>query len=200
MQYGELIRIESRDHYTEIGMRSGAFGYVIGLTARNSYLVSSWETCREEFPDKSIPIHTFMFCHHSDKSYAVACFIDKVESKVKAKPRTVIGPTQYRKVSYVRLSGWWRKDKMRLSLLTLLLRAGQSYDPEVGNFEQALCAMRYTRQTLPAIWRFLKGYTQYTGKSDGWNDQFFHNGCAKKKRVALPPDEWEINRLLVRPS
>ena len=205
MKYGCLRRIESRDDYTEIGMKVGSFGFIKEVMPNRAYLVSSWETCREQFHEfiGSCPIRVFLFCHHPNKRYAVAAFMDKVEQMVKAPTRTVIGPTQLAKVSYIRISPWWMKDDMRKSLLTILLRVGQYYDPKVGNFEQTLCATRYSRQTLPAIQRFLKGYTWYTGDVIGWNNQFFHDGrCGENKehRRACPPDKRRIHELLVRPG
>ena len=199
MTYGRLRRIKSGNDYTEMCMRFGSFGYVRGLADDGSYLVSAWETCRDTFQSRirEAPVRVFVIFHNVNRSYSIASFVDRVEQMVKTKPRTVIGPTQYDKVSYVRMSSWWLKNDMRISLFTALLRAGQYYDPEFGNFEQALCATRYTRQTLPAVQWFLKGHTCYTGKVTGWNDQFFHNG--KIRGRAVPPTEREIRSLLVRP-
>ena len=197
MRYGKQKRLESSD-YAEINMTSGSFGYVRAMTVGRNLFVSDWETCRDEFHDRlrSFPPWIALFCHQHNRSYAVASFMDRVERLAGVKPQSLVGPTQFSRISYVRISKWWLEDDMRMSLLTLMLRAGRNYD---GDLEAALRSQRYLRQTMPAVRRFLRGCTKYTGTvTSGWNDQFFHDG--KKRGKAVPPDERRIRRLLVRPT
>ena len=84
---------------------------------------------------------------------------------------------------------------MKRSLLTILLRCGVKYNRKQDNFEDAVFSCAYTQNTRYAVQRFLDGFTKYTGKSNGWYNQFYWGGGNKANHKILNNDD--IDKLLI---
>jgi hypothetical protein len=179
-------------------LRAGTFATVT-LTSRKYLLPRVFYSCRESFGRHFGRIKRFLFCHKGC-GLEIATFLNCVERKLKLDKQgfefSRCGPTQHCKVMWIEPSKWWSMNSMRQSFLTAVLRAGQSYNISLGNFESALWSDRYLRQSKYAVTRFLDGYTHYTGMLEGWNNQFFWgDGWGKP----IPPTPQEVDRLLVKP-
>ncbi len=113
---------------------------------------------------------------------SVAQFIFVIESKLKIKHKTLFNKTSLPAVVRLKIANFWLKDKIRLSLFTLLLRAaigargGIQYDPKTDNFEECLYGLPPLRATKPAVEKFLSGYTIYDSDKvtgyNGWHSIF----------------------------
>ena len=180
------------------GLYAGSYATV---NVRNGKMTPrQWYTCREYFQGNSARIKRLLFCHKAGTGEAVATFLHKVERMLKLGKTeygfSQFGPTQHNKLMWIEPSRWWIMKQMRRSFMTAMLRAGQNYDIRRDNFETTLWTNRYLRQSKYAVRRFLKGYTEYTGSMNGWNNQFFWGGGWYEPH---PPSNKEVNQLLVKP-
>jgi|SRR5262252_2070931 len=180
-QSGELLKI-----ITPYRPGPGHFAKVRTKLKNGSYLVGQWFYCRDLWHTESRSVRLFLYSHAAGRSRAVIAFIRRFEEIVGADP-SQFGPTQRKTITWINQSGWWRTS-MRRSLFSLLLRVAPRYVPQDDNFYDALFSIEMTRQTRPAIERFLAGHTSYQGRIRGWYAQF-----ARKK----PLSDADLNKLLV---
>lgn len=130
----------------------------------------SWEKCREKFA-ALINIETigFFFSHKSNQSENVAGFIAKSEEILELSERSLFSRTDQDIVMWVEPARFWMTCWIRRSFLTILLRCGMYYDPELDNYEEALFgngndkdqAREYTYKTRLAVLRFMFGFTKF---------------------------------------
>lgn len=154
-----------------------------------SHKVVQWHYCRDVFHPQLYNLDLFFFSHDLNKSFNVASFMTKIESKLDLDIPSEYGPTQRKSIMWIRPSRWWTIRTMRRSLFTILLRCGNNYFPSKKNFKEALFSDPYAAVTKYAINRFLHGYTAYTGQKKGWLDQFYE----------IKLDKLAIDSLLVEP-
>jgi len=164
-----------------------AMNIKVGSFARLSKksVISNWVYCRESFHNDSTSMNQLLFCHSKDKGKNIACFINELEDRLKHKNKTVCGPTKFNKVMWINPSSFWKKQTLRRSLFTALLRAGQKYNPAINNFETALFSHEYIRQTRNAVEWFLKGNTWYS-KNDSnnqWKSTFVGLSTEEVKKL-----------------
>ena len=156
----------------------GSFG--IATWAGDKITSIQWEGCRDRFQGVSEPeaVMDFFFYHNDDTAHHVIDFMRTVEKiiELQKEDQLEFQFTNNSNILNVKMSKWW-KYKLRRSLLTALLRCGQSYvDRTTKGFEKALYSVYYTAQTRPAIEQFLKGRTGSKLKKQanfsGWYAQF----------------------------
>jgi hypothetical protein len=143
----------------------------------------SWYSCREDFHNQSRGVRLFYFSFSgaspsqvtavAHRPKAICAFIDKFEDKLGLNIRTKMGPTNRGQAIWIQRPMWWTCENMRRSLYTALLRAGMNYDLNKDNFDQTLRSRDYTGATMPAVDRFLKGFTSYKGDRIGWQSAFY---------------------------
>ena len=131
---------------------------------------------------------------------AVARFIYECEEKlgIKDKYKTLFNETTFERVIRVKVAKYWLKSRMRMSLFTLLLRAGvgsrgKQYNPAKHTIEECMHAQDYLKKTKKALKLFFSGRTHFTGHADGsygWRDQLRdkdHNENSLKELLVKPP-------------
>lgn len=135
----------------------------------------TWEKCREKFA-ALINIETtgFFFSHKTNQSENVAGFIAKSEEILDLPQRSQFSSTDQNIVMWVEPTPFWMDCWIKRSFLTILLRCGMYYDPELDNYEDALFgngddkdqAREYTHKTKLAVLRFMFGFTKFVMPSD----------------------------------
>jgi hypothetical protein len=92
--------------------------------------------------------------------------------------KTVVRPTNVPLIKSILPSRFWSCCLVRRSLLTILLRCSDQYDPKINNYEQAIKSNSFALETFDSIKRFLMGHTEFKGKMDnndpkrGWYSIF----------------------------
>jgi hypothetical protein len=86
--------------------------------------------------------------------------LGKIEKVLEVAPSSFANTNRFY-ATWIAPSDFWMGCRMRLSLLTILLRAGTHFNPQKDNFEQVLYAHPYIQQTKDAVERFLSGFTQF---------------------------------------
>jgi hypothetical protein len=189
IESGEVFRISK----LLILPTPGSFAKVSGMYE------GCWYNCREEFHWINEKTKRFLYSHRLHAHANIVAFIQKIEKMLKLKERSTFRPTQYDRVTLVSMSPWWRFS-IRRSLFTALLRAGQNYHG--GNFEEALFGADFkndnycTLETEGAVRRFLRGYTRYIGKIQGWWDAFEGSFIWGLNR----PTKDSLEKMLVKPK
>lgn len=149
--------------------------------------ISNWYTCREQF-------HPVLRRRKAEKDFlfsaqtpfgkrCVIKFIEEVQRRigVPSDKWVTFRDTNVAGVLSVSPGPWWSNQEMKLSFLTILLRCGLTYDPDNPTeavFNNALFCREYTRDTKPAVDRFMSGHTKFKGNSNMWY-QTFHCGGRK---------------------
>jgi len=149
-----------------------------------------WMVCRDGF--QSYSLGRFLFKCVSGQIPNTIAFIRRVERAIKlpVRKRCVLRLTDKPDILYIGLKDFWRTEVHR-SLLTILLRAGEYYNPKRDNIRQVTKNCWYLRNTRSAFERFMKGYTHpiiRAGHVDPWNDFLFYGwvdwvGSADNKKV-----------------
>jgi hypothetical protein len=153
-------------------IKPSAFGPpVIGsfaLDADEDIPTISWDKCREQFATRFTENHKgLFFCHEVNESQRCASFLVKTEQIIDiSSSHSVFGETNRPDVTWIVPSFFWMSSDMRRQLLTILLRAGMSYDPIKDNYEEALwkpdkLGNDYAARTKSAVLRFLYGFTEF---------------------------------------
>jgi hypothetical protein len=103
---------------------------------------------------------------------------------------------------FVEPSSFWKECEMRKNAFTMFLRVAHNYasqSPEERNIRKAIRSYPYSRDTQPAIERFLFGFTRYTGKQpapsshtstyvkEGWHNTFGLKDAAFVKELLKAP-------------
>ena len=170
--YGKLKRFEMPKGQGSRRIDNGSFSRIERINCDGSLQAQQWMYCREYFQNRSHGIRRMLFAHTQYRSYNIAAFIDKIESKLKLEQRTIVGPTQRNTVSWISINPWWTTTSMRRSFFTAMLRSGMKYIPSRNNFEEALFSNAYFRRTESAVRYFLDGHTTYKGRRCGWYTEF----------------------------
>jgi len=202
-RYGDARRISIAPTWEGRNVKIGSFARVRGT--RDHWRVDEWLSCREKFHDASHGIRRMIFRHRRNTGtlnigYNIACFIGKVEDRLQIEPRSRFGPTQRNTIVWIEASPWWTTSSLKRSLFTILIRAGQNYNPFSDNFEKALFGNEfhkdneYASDTRYAVERFLKGNTHYTGTTRGWYTAFRYRSLDDERR----PTKERIRELLVK--
>lgn len=181
------------------------------------FKLGNWKTCREDFA-KSWKDHKFIVFSHkkgankgSNTSYSIAIFIRMAEERIRGKGRwrrTQVGPTEYANISWIKLSQFWMNDKMRKSFFTILLRASRHFNSQADDlekeFERALFSddQGYFKNTKPAVERFMKGFTKYTGTKAMWYSAMYYDTSVYNSDTTaetMPVRGKRLTKLLVKP-
>lgn len=120
-----------------------------------------WYTCRDRFQSASEHVTEFLFAHLSGEGQHVIEFIKTFQqaADIPKEHCCEVLETTEPNILLVRMTPWWQY-RLRRSLLTALLRCGQSFKKHTGDaFEKALYSLLYTRDTRAAVERFMSGYT-----------------------------------------
>jgi len=171
--------------------------------------VSHWDTCREQFAAKFFETtEGFFFSHRENKGYDIANLIHKFESVIKIShddykfDNSEYSFTNSPHVLFIKVSRFWRECFFRRSLLTLIIRCGQNYDSTIDNFDEAIFDEKYKEttyinETKMAVFRFMFGFTKYTGIppivggttviKHGWKEEFSKLDMQElRTRLVLP--------------
>lgn len=174
-------------------------------------IISSWDTCREQFATKfNEDISGFYFSHKENKGYDIANFIHRFENIIKSShderkiQHSEFAFTSSPFVLFVQVSPFWKECYYRRSLFTILLRCGNNYDCQINNFDECLFSPElkeatYILETKSAIIRFMFGFTRFIGTiptstsstvyKHGWKEEFKnHDDITIKKKLVLPDD------------
>jgi hypothetical protein len=147
-----------------------------------------WYGCREQLQEQLdiFPSRKLLFHCHSNQHKNVISFINKVEKTIRlpVKDRVKFHLTNKPDVLYLLLGRFW-SSTIRRSLLTILLRAGRTYDSKKNNWEEVIDNDEYLNATRHAFDKFMSGFTdiQWQPKYDceyvnesfkfvGWVDSF----------------------------
>ncbi len=169
--------------------------YVSGIV----HHIQMWHSCREDFHVYTKKKQRFYYHHDLPKERgrgkSIAVFFDKVEAELKIpeKERSKFGATNYQKVMWFEMSGWWRKSSIRRSLFTALLRQSRGYYICKNNYKKTLYDGEYTDCNRKALKRFMSGNTYYWGRETGWvmafeaymEDPYDYYGNAIKRKLDL---------------
>jgi hypothetical protein len=151
----------------------GSFARVSSETDKLNY--GSFYHCRETFYNTEASIDFLLMFHDPGKSQNICEFFWEFERRLGHSKLSDMGPTNSQRLTWIKPSDFWKRNAMRKSLVTILLRMGQEYNHETKNFEQALFSNEYytyTTATRTAVNRFLQGYTWYSGSNTAWVNQF----------------------------
>lgn len=172
-----------------------------------------WEHCRETF-DNHFPRGQYFLFYTDEKGTKhkrgenVARFIAEVEKRLKVNPKSeILGFKNVSNIICVGMSKWWKENRARRQLFTILLRAGLKYHK---NFESALYSYEYAEQTRDAIERFFQGYTHCAKKmtgTKGWVTHFDRDEADYELNDYDEEDEdhdqeWQtyLEKMLVKPT
>ena len=161
------------DFYAAYDMENGgAFG--IPHKAEGKRLNVNWYGCREDFQTSSKKIEHFVFRQEVGTYRRVIKFMERIQKDLQLKKKSCLkfSKTTDDKITYIVMSAWWLRPERR-SLLTALLRAGQHYKRK-SSYKSAMRKIEYLDDTMPAVERFLEGYTKARSKWDnhyGWYDE-----------------------------
>lgn len=156
----------------------------------------TWFSCREQFHGAVKPRkdRSFLFFHGVGERDRIVRFMDECQERIglPAKYRLVFCDTDQPNVVYVRVGPWWAAQNVRISFLTALLRCGRSY---TDDFQSALFSTTYTRETKPAVDRFLSGHTHYVGNGDQWQSTFstYRERIDSAERSLVRDEEAEVS-------
>jgi uncharacterized C2H2 Zn-finger protein len=175
-------------------VRTGWFGYMQFDDEDGWKPEVQWTHCRDIFQDisdYSIEEKGMWFCCRPENIENVCVFIDRVEKKINIKNRSVFKRTPYPNVLWIQPSLFWINDYIRRSFFTLCLRCGMQYRRSKDNFDHAMYEhYEISKQTKPAIKRFLSGYTFYTYEdpdkiTHGWKYLFKGVSGIKLKKLLI---------------
>jgi hypothetical protein len=156
--------------------------YDLGLLSRFSKKSPDWHICRETFSSYIGAAKPFVFYKSSPAVLKrVINFIERAQDilqlheKNRAKPR----PTNHEDIVAFRMPQWWLRSTMRMSLFTILLRAGRTYrgrntSRTLKTFWKTADKSKYlkNRGTNRAFRRFMEGHTIYKGDGNQWVNAF----------------------------
>ena len=181
----EVYSVVKRFNRPSISPSSGALAHVTNdngedITIQNGEFV----TCRDRFHGNNTSrLGDVLMAHPPGMGKNILLFINAIEQRMGHAILTQGGPTNLKNASWFAPADFWRRNAMRRSLFTILLRNGREYQPRNKNVEEALYSQYYTSSTRPAIERFLNGFTWYSGSSSGWYQQF--SGAANQQNPNL---------------
>jgi hypothetical protein len=204
----EIVRIPSSP-YQSVG--------ALGIQTSKSQI--EWDTCRDRFQSKTDAkkVESFLFYHEAGRGDNVINFMRTFEAACGCPHDQGINfkKTSNKNVLWVGLSEWWNY-RVRRSLLTALLRCGQSFTEDTGKgFVKALNSQYYLSGTTTAVEAFLSGKTACKMKKNygfgGWHN--FFNGKTKdqidkclvklkRRKEGVPPEpvEGEANSQAIKPE
>jgi hypothetical protein len=154
--------------------------------------------CRETFARRwNTKTEGFYFKHKKGEGVKVAAFILKTERILRNRTFSKFAKTNRDTILWIEPSHFWRSDRLKRSLFTILLRAGIKYDPEKDNYEKAMFSHEYVEPTKNAVMRFLYGYTKNVGEKPNTN-----GGLETKGWYGLfrGKDEEHVKSVLVWPK
>lgn len=185
--------------------RSGSGSFGLEYIGQLGKLTHYWTSCRESFESywyyvwlafvdpkalaaTASKLKEVGFFFVAEQPINVAKFIREIElEKLKIVEltkfyRTTISESHV----WIEPSSFWTAHSIRMSLLTVLLRAGRNFN---RNLEEALNSYNYSRETKEAILRFLDGNHAFKGSHNPTTQRNWHYWFAKRSTH-------EINGLL----
>lgn len=156
--------------------------------------------CRDRYQNVSntkILRGGMFFSHLPNDGDRHKIFLEKIESDLKLEKRSRFQKTNRTDILFIRLSPWWLENKIRRSFLTLMLRSSKNYDPKLPWKQENVIAVAsrcdYGMNTIPAIKRFMRGYTVCLTE----NPKLSYRGWVE---IFTELNEIEVRRLLVKPK
>lgn len=182
--------------------KAGWFGFLEKRDTDNWASIVIWTHCRDVFqdvPDYALLQKGMWFCHGNSKAENVCEFIEKVESKLNLVEKTYFKKTKHNNIVWLQPSAFWIANYVRRSFFTMALRCGTQYRRMKDNFHEAMCKhYRITKETVPAIKRFLDGHTFYTKPDPTSNNQGWH--ALFTDFNSAPLQEKDLKKTLIKPS
>lgn len=163
------------------GLSSLQFGTISKRGASSGYYSNSWFFCRERFHSRLNfdKVEYFLVYYKYKDITILEKFISEIEDKLKlkAKDRLVFVPFEENTILF-KVSNWWKKNNLRIQILSIIVRAALVYAGKSYSFEGIVNSEKYLHQTQKAFRKFLSGKTRYLGKVDkvdGWYSHFRKN-------------------------
>lgn len=163
--------------------------------------VSRWWTCREEFDPNFTTGTAFIGFGVKDscETQNIVAFFSHIESVLKIKDNTTFQETTLVNMIMVRPAPFWKESRLRRQLFTIFLRCGRAY---VGDLDAALNSQLYSKDTMPAVKRFLEGFTALSKESTdrfqqsyGWWSFFSPHNGANSIYFLITPEEAKAQSL-----
>lgn len=172
-----MLKLPKMFYKPETGNYGVMFNLATDSETDSKKLSIAWHSCREEFGwdfvdrdngDETI-MDQFLFCCEDPKRVINFVKLLEKKAKIKDKDKVKLEKTNYGNIIAVKLSKFW-DNPMRLSLLTILLRAGMKH---VNRFTSTVKKNDYLAITQYALNKFIKGHQSFTKKHfDGWVNEF----------------------------
>jgi hypothetical protein len=148
-----------------------------------------WIYCRDRFMSYfTSDIDGFYFSQNGDSS-KVSAFVFKTEVILELAIKSEFILTNRFYATWVEPSPFWKTNFIRRSLFTLLLRAGNAYDPKIDNYEEALYSDNLLKETKQAVMRFLFGFTECPVEESnhkfGWWETFHNKSIEETRRLLI---------------
>lgn len=158
-------------------------GFATATASKNPAInPSGIASCREVFANRFTDSTTSIFFNAVTRpaTLNLALFFRVLEDKLglAQTDRTVFSHQSGKGVVLVGVSKWWSSTVLRRQIFTILLRCGTAF---TGDFQAALTSNEYAKATMPAVKRFIAGYTKGAGTAKsitGWMIAF-HNKSSK---------------------
>lgn len=162
----------------------GCYGY---FTKTNHV---RWERCRELFHNHLGITGKPSFLYYCKTNVKNLCdMIHQVEEHLNIK-LSHIEETDTKNIAYILPSKFWRRQRTRISLFTILVRASQNFNCHKQHWEKGIFKDSYLDDTREATKHFLAGNT-FCLTNQLWVQAFRHNEINK----LVKPSWW----LLVKP-
>lgn len=180
-------------------IQEGWFGvmYKAMNAKRQLALMFVWYSCRDIYQDvgkSRIMRNGMYFSHKPNDGERVILFLQKIEKTLKLQQPSKFRHTNLDNVTWIKLSPWWLEKKIRRSFLTLMLRIGMDYNPDLPVKQETITAVAARsergKNTMPAIRRFLNGNTICPHE----NTRSFYQGWMEIFRYK---SRYEVKKLLV---
>jgi hypothetical protein len=157
--------------------------YSVAEDFKNRVCVPCWYDCREIF-HADYPISNHIFINHNKRSASrLVKFIKSMEEHLGLRTKTKIFKTVKKTATLLILSPFW-KEKIKFSLLTLLLRAA-IYNRFIL-FDISICSRcKYLNATKNAVVLFFSGRKTYLGDSISWYGEFKYKKIKECKELLV---------------
>jgi hypothetical protein len=166
-----------------------------------------WYSCREEFAKFFLDnVQGFFYGIKPGNDENIASFLAQIEEIIDL-PFFGYEYSTFSKCDkpvcfYIKPSRFWMIDPIRRAFLTAAIRAGEAYDPDKNNFEEALLRDKcgnytnYLGHTKDATFRFLFGYTKFASETPsvpvspslGWSNTFYSKSRDIVRQRLVWPD------------
>jgi len=168
--------------------QQGQFGLIRYQRSKYGHYESGyieWFNCRDSFHTQWLRRNNETLLYVCNKNN-VKKFIDLAEKTLRLWNKTTIHNTENKNIAYIYPAPFWKDCPLRMSLFTILLRAGQKYTDEM-EWRETLFEYPYAYETKEAIAYFFAGHTVSKVKhQEGWHKTFAYEHPPMNKMLRRP--------------